>query len=155
MNPSTGEDSASLQFNRNNTSVVSPVRTARVNRIAFRGVKCDFLRTDQTDDAHLQKRKRASWDARLMYWFQRKFFFCIRLSFSLSRCSAVLIVSTLNEFAYTEAKWEVRGVQGAWLDMPEPSGHQGALAGVAQRAWIPVELIARFGGGGGRWTRSR
>lgn len=52
-----------------------------------------------------------------------------------------------------EARWEGWGAGGGRLNMAEPLGHQGALAGAPQSAWIPVELIVV--GGGWQVTRNR
>lgn len=39
----------------------------------------------------------------------------------------------------------LRAAEGGWLNMAVPLGHQGALAGAPQSAWIPVELIVLGG----------
>lgn len=83
----------------------------------------------------ISSHKRASTGMRS--WFQRKFSL-------LQACLLSIQLLLLGE----EARWEGRGAGGGWLNMAEPLGHQGALAGAPQSAWIPVELIAAGGGVG-------
>lgn len=39
---------------------------------------------------------------------------------------------------YSQPRWDGSGEAAGWLNMDEPLGHQGALAGAPQSAWIPV-----------------
>lgn len=96
--------------------------------------------------------ERASWGARLTSPFQRKF---------IISCVSLLSTQLFTSLLGGEARWEGGGAEGAWLNMAEPLGHQGALAGAPQSAWISVELIffsppfcllrGVEEGGGGAW----
>lgn len=67
----------------------------------------------------------------------RDWYLDFRGSFYYCAC----VCRRLNFSSPSEARWEGRGVEGGWLNMAEPMGHQGALAGPPQSAWIPVEFI--------------
>lgn len=51
---------------------------------------------------------------------------------------SVLLLSIQLLLLTKEPRWDGRGEAAGWFNMAEPLGHQGALAGASQSAWIPV-----------------